>query len=65
MSNKVYGYVIIHKETGDQWGGVYANKAGAASAYNHYHNNHYQREKRHKFADQDAYQRRSLVLADE
>lgn len=61
---KVYGYVIIHKDTGEQWGGTYATKAGAASAYNSRHNS-YWCNPRHKFADQDIWLRKPLVLADE
>lgn len=63
--SKVYGYVLINKETGEQWGTVYSSKSGAANAYNCYHNNYWKGELRHKFADQDLYERRELVLKDE
>lgn len=60
--SRVYGYVIINKDTGEQWGGTYASKAGAANAYNTYHNNNYRHENRHKFADQTVWERKPLVL---
>lgn len=64
--SKVYGYVIINKETGEQWGrAVYNRKNGAANAYNHVHNSFYQRENQHKFSEQDVYGLRELVLKDE
>lgn len=63
--SKVYGYVLINKETGEQWGTVYASKQGAALSYNQHFYNCYWRENRHKFADQDLYERRELVLKDE
>lgn len=67
MSNrKVYGYVIINSETGEQWGTqVYSGKAGAANSYNQINNNVWNRDNRHKFADQTLWVRKELVLADE
>lgn len=64
---KVYGYVIIHKETGEQWGGAYSSKAGAALAYNHHFNSTYYRIRgdRHKFSEQDTWIRKALVIADD
>lgn len=65
MSNrKVYGYVIINSETGEQWGDTYASKAGASSSYNHHFNARW-RDKRHKFDEQTVFVRKELVLADE
>lgn len=64
MSKKVYGYVIINSETGEQWGGTYASKAGASSAYNHHFNSHW-KDNAHKFADQTLFVRKALVLADD
>lgn len=64
MSKKVYGYVIINSETGEQWGDTYASKAGAVSSYNHHFNCSW-REGRHKFADQTLWVRKELVLGDE
>jgi hypothetical protein len=64
MSKKVYGYVIINSKTGEQWGGTYASKAGASSAYNHHFNSYWSKPK-HKFADQTLWVRKELVLADE
>lgn len=61
---KIYGYVILHKDTGEQWGGTYASKAGAANAYNSCHNSYWEKTG-HKFADQDIYVRKALVLQDE
>lgn len=64
--SKVYGYVIINSETGEQWGTqVYSGKAGAANSYNQVNNNPWNRDKRHKFADQTLYVRKELVLKDE
>lgn len=63
--SKVYGYVLINKETGEQWGTAYASKQGAALAYNSYHNSGWHGAARHKFADQDLYERRELVLKNE
>lgn len=66
MSKKIYGYVIINSETGEQWNAdVYAGKAGAASSYNHVHNSPWQYENRHKFADQTLWVRKPLVLGDD
>lgn len=62
--SKVYGYVIINKDTGEQWGGVYAAKAGAANSYNQ-HFNSYWRDDRHKFSEQNTWVRKALVLQDE
>lgn len=65
MIKKVYGYVIINSETGEQWNAdVYAGKAGAANSYNSVHNKHYS-SNRHKFSDQTLWVRKELVLADE
>jgi hypothetical protein len=65
MDKKVYGYVIINSETGEQWGTqVYSGKAGAANSYNQVHNNAYNRELRHKFADQTLFVRKELVLSE-
>ena len=66
MSKKIYGYVIINSETGEQWGAdVYASKAGASSSYNHYHNNGWRNSNKHKFADQTLWVRKELVLKDD
>ena len=62
---KVYGYVIINKETGEQWGTTYASKQGAALAYNSHFNSSWNYSgNRHKFVDQDVWVRRELVLAE-
>lgn len=61
--SKVYGYVIINSETGEQWGTTYASKQGAALAYNHHFNSHW-KDDHHKFADQTLWVRKELVLAD-
>jgi hypothetical protein len=64
MSKKVYGYVIIDSETGEQWGDTYASKAGAAASYNSHFNSPWRNVDRHKFADQMVYVRKELVLAE-
>lgn len=62
---KVYGYVIINSETGEQWGDTYASKAGASASYNHHFNSPWRdRMQRHKFADQTVYVRKELVIAE-
>ena len=65
MSSKVYGYVIINKETGEQWGRqVYNRKNGAANSYNQQFR-YYNVDDSVKFQNQDVYVLRELVIKDE
>jgi hypothetical protein len=63
MSKKVYGYVIINSDNGEQWGTAYSSKQGATLSYNTYFNSHW-RQDRHKFADQTLWVRKELVIAE-
>lgn len=64
MSDKIYGYVIINKETGEQWGKTYTSKSGASKSYNDHFNSWWQNP-RHKFSGQDVYELKPLVIKDE
>ena len=63
--SKVYGYVIINKETGEQYGRqVYNRKNGAANSYNQQFRYRAVDESL-KFQNQDVFILRELVIKDE
>lgn len=62
----VHGYVIVNKETGGRWGGLYNSSRGAVSSWNTHRGiqDYDLFERKISFNEQDVYTIKSLVIYD-
>ena len=63
----IQGYVIVHKETGERWGGLYNSSRGAVSSWNTHRGiqDYNLFERKINFNEQDVYTVKPLVIYDD
>lgn len=66
IDKKVYGYILVDKETGEEWGNtIFYTKCAAACGYNNVNNRSWRDAERHTFNQQNKWEVKVLVVQDE
>lgn len=66
MTQRIEGYCIINKLTGERWGGLYESEQGAILSFNGMRTGkqHPSFERKMKFKDQDIFEIKPLFLTE-